>query len=67
MSLKVAQMNMITQPYMFSKHFENFRKKVKSNRSSELETTSAQFTELRYTTDILIVNRSKTSQKNMKL
>ena len=50
---------------MFSKDFENFRKKIKSNRNSELETTSVQFTELRYTADILIVNRSKTSQKNM--
>ena len=52
---------------MFSKNSENFREKIKSNRNNGLETAGAQFTELQYTANILFVNRSKTSQKNMKL
>ena len=52
---------------MFSKDFENFREKNKSNRNDGLKTARAQFTELQYTANILFVSRSKTSQKNMKL
>ena len=52
---------------MFSKDSENFRKKNKSKRNGGLETARASLTELQYTAKLLFGNRSKTSQKNMKL